>query len=148
MLELTAISTVLVPYFKPPAAASRSAAAALARRIEQALTADPTASAVWVPFKQNPEALEAAMVSILKDKIGKDTGLAADLEKLTAPAVKEQTPRRASSMWSRGYGSSRAPLWAPRFGTEVVNGIYAKVKQVVDTVESGGCLTGMKIGKK
>jgi hypothetical protein len=98
MLTLAAISTVLVPYLKAVDTAGRPAAAALTTRIEQAFTADPTASLLWGPFKENPELFQAALVPILKDKIGKEAGLVTDLENLIAPAVKEQTSRPAVSI--------------------------------------------------
>jgi hypothetical protein len=146
MLALTAVSTVLVPYFKTVGAAGRPAAADLAKRIEQALTADPTAGVLWVSFKQNPEGLEAAMVPILKDKIGKDAGLVAELEKLTAVAVKEQTPRPGQIDVEQNIRLIQGKVVGAAIGAEIITGIYAKVKQVVDTVEAGGCLTGVKIG--
>jgi hypothetical protein len=144
MLALSAVSSVLVPYFKTTAGAGRSAAAALATRIEQALTADPTGGVLWVPFKQNPDALEVAMVPILKDKLGKDAGLVAELEELIATAVKEQTPRPGQIDVEADIRLIRGKVVGAAIGADVVNGIYVRVKHVVDTVD--GELTGVTIG--
>jgi hypothetical protein len=149
MLALTMVSTVLVPYFKTQRGAGRPAAAALATRVEQALTADPTSGVLWAPFTQNPEALEAALVPLLKDKLGKDAGLAADLEKLTDAAVKEQTPRPGQIDVVQEIRLIQGTVVGAAIGAEVVSGINAgvnvNVKQVADTVGPGGCLTGVKM---
>jgi len=146
MLALTAVSTVLVPYFKTKGESGRPAAASLAARVEQALTADSTGGVLWVPFKENPEALEAAIVPILKDKLGKDAGLIADLEKLSTEAVKEQTPRPGQIGVEQRIRLIQGTVVGAAIGTELVNSIYANVKQVVGTVGPGGRLTGVKFG--
>src|SRR5262249_49312940 len=69
MLALTAVSTVLVPYFKSKDGAGRSAAVAVATRVQQALATDSTASDLWGDFKEDPESGEYALVRTIKRKL-------------------------------------------------------------------------------
>src|SRR5262249_54519298 len=95
--------------------------------------------------KEDPESGEYALVRTIKRKLGQDPELVAELEKLTAAGVKEQTPSPGQFDVEQRIRLIQGPVVGAAIGTEVVNGIYAKVKQVVDTVEAGGSLTGVKI---
>ena len=146
MLALTAVSTVLVPYFKAKGVTGQPAAAALATRVEQALAPDSTASDLWGDFKQEPESSESAMIRIIKRKLPQDAGLAADVEKLTAAAVKELSERKPGEVdVIQRIRLVQGNVLGAAIGSEVINGII-RVCQEVDTVGPGGKLTGVTIG--
>ena len=148
MLTLTAVSTVLVPFLGAKGVSGRTAASALAARVEQALAPDPTASDFWTDFKQEPESSESAMIKIIKRKLEQDPELASDMEKLTDAAAKELSERMPGDVEvTQQVRLVQDKVLGAAIGSDVINGIRVKVSQVVDTVGPGGSLTGVTIGK-
>lgn len=146
MLSLTTVSTVLVPFYKDPGTIKGQATGQVATLLEQALDADPTALALWAPFKQNPEGLEPAMVAIVKAKLAQDPELAQELTSLTASAVKEMMERKPGEVdVTQRMRLVQGKVLGATIGSNVINGII-KVCQEADTVGAGGIVIGFQGG--
>jgi hypothetical protein len=146
MLALTVVSTVLVPYFKDTGAAKSQAAGQVAARLEQALTADPTALALWTPFKQSPEALELAMVPIVKAKMAQDQGLSEELALLVMAATKVLMERQPGEVdVTQRIRLVQGNVLGVAIGSDVINGII-RVCQEIDTVGPEANVKAVTIG--
>jgi hypothetical protein len=146
MLALTVVSTMLVPHFKGPEGARSEAVAGIVERLEQALGPDSSAAAIWMSFKAAPEALEAAMVPILKLKLAADEALASELADLVDAATRPSAPgERLEVNVLQEIRLIEGTVVGTAIGSDVIDGIVS-VTQKVDKLGPGGSLTGATIG--